>query len=356
MLAGSRTSNLNARRRAMLLPQRRFHLLLLSLGLPACSGDAPPPAEGARQLSAEQEPAAPAALEAVRQAVDSLAADAGAEVSLYYRSLGAARDSLLVRADVRMHAASTMKVPVLLQLFLDQDRGERSVDDTLVVRTTFRSIVDGSPYVLDAAEDSDSTLYRRAGQAVTLRELATLMITRSSNLATNLLIDEVGAPRVTMTLRELGADSMEVLRGVEDLPAFRAGLNNTTTARDLGLVFLTLGAGERAGRPDPELAALAGLVSEGSRAEMLAILERQEFRAKIPGGLPAGVRVANKTGWITGISHDAALVFPPADPPYVLVVLTRGLDDLERAERLIAEISRHVWTFHTRADSPTDDA
>jgi beta-lactamase class A len=288
-----------------------------------------------------------AAQAAARASIDSLAALHEAEVALYYRSLGVGGDSLLIRPDVRMHAASTMKVPVLLQLYLDHERGVRSLDDSLAVRTSFASIVDGAPYELDASSDSDASLHARVGGRASLRELAILMITRSSNLATNLLIAELDARRVTGTLRALGADSIEVLRGVEDLPAFEAGLSNTTTARDLGRVFALLGgAATGAGRTGADPATGVEL-SEQSRREMLAILERQEFRAKIPAGLPAGVRVANKTGWITAVSHDAAIVFPPADPPYVLVVLTRGVAEDEAAETLIAEISRRVWALHT---------
>ena len=273
----------------------------------------------------------------VRAAIDSLAALQGAEISVYYRSLGPRGDSLLVRPDLRMHAASTMKVPVLLQLYLDRDAGRLALDDSITVDVTFRSIVDDSPYRLDAGSDSDSALYALEGQQLAYRDLAHRMITRSSNLATNLLIAELDAERINRTMRALGADSIEVLRGVEDLPAFEAGLNNTVTARDLGILFQALGAGP---------ARVDGL-ADTSRQEMIEVLERQEFRAKIPAGLPAGVRVANKTGWITRISHDAALVFPPAHPRYVLVVLTRGIDEGEVAERVIAEISARVWAAHT---------
>lgn len=273
------------------------------------------------------------AREVVENLVDSLGRAHEAEISVYYRSPERG-DSILIRPDVRMHAASTMKVPVLLQLYLDQEAGRLDLDDFLIVETSFRSIADGSRYELDRGSDSDSTLYARAGEKVALRELADLMITRSSNLATNLLIREVDAGRVTTTMRRLGADSMEVLRGVEDIPAFEAGLNNRTTARDLGVLFRALIAGT--------------VASDASRDEMIGILERQRFRDKIPAGLPAGVRVANKTGWITGISHDAAVVYPPADPPYVLVVLTRGIQDQDEAAGVVAEVSRQVWRYHTR--------
>lgn len=325
------------RRAAKPRPRPPSYLAVVVLVV-ACMGD---DANSGGSTVAESERMA--SLRSVAQAVDSMALAVGGEVAVYYRNLGPDGDSLLMRPDVRMHAASTMKVPVLMQLFLDHDAGLLSLDDSLVVSTTFTSIADGTPYVLDAAADADSSLYAQVGAPVGVRDLATRMIVRSSNLATNLLIQQVDADRVTATLRALGADSMEVLRGVEDLPAYEAGLSNTTTARDLGRVFLTLAGVE-------PTSAAARAISERSREEMLAILERQEFREKIPAGLPAGVRVANKTGWITRTSHDAALVYPPADAPYVLVVLTRGIDDHDIADATIAEISRHVWAHHTRSD------
>jgi beta-lactamase class A len=262
----------------------------------------------------------------LQQMVDS----SGADVAIYFRDTGS-DDSVLFNADVRMHAASTMKVPVMIQLFRDADSGSFDLDGAIPVTQTFRSIVDGSSYLLDPSSDSDSTLYDRVGQEVPVRELIDRMITWSSNLATNILIEFAGAPRVTATMRSFGADSIEVLRGVEDLQAFEAGLNNTTTARDLGVILTALVEGRAA--------------SEAATTEMLNILERQHFNEGIPAGLPEGTRVAHKTGSITAINHDAAIVFPEgrAPAPYVLVVLVRGIDDHDASSALIAEISRTVY-------------
>lgn len=266
------------------------------------------------------------------EALVEAAATAGAEVGLYYRSTSG-EDSLLAGADTRMHAASTMKVPVMLQLFLDAEEGRLDLGDGVRVTTEFTSILDGSPYTLDRTSDSEQALYDLAGTSVSRRDLIERMITRSSNLATNLLIADADAERVTATMRRLGADSIEVLRGVEDIPAFEAGLSNTTTARDLGVVMRALVEGDIAGA--------------ASREDMMAVLERQQFRARIPAGIPPGVRVANKTGGITGIHHDAAIVFPPDAPPYVLVVLIRGWPgEGDRADRLAAELSAEVWRLH----------
>ena len=234
-----------------------------------------------------------------------------------------------IAEDVSLHAASTMKVPVLLELFRQEQAGRLSLDDPIAVDNRFRSIVDDSRYQLDPADDSDSTLYGRIGEEVTLRELARLMIARSSNLATNILIDVVTPRRVQRTMARLNAQGMVVRRGVEDIPAYRAGLNNTTTAWAFARVLETLASCE--------------LLSAERCAEVVAILESQEFREKIPAGLPAGTRVANKTGWITRIHHDGAIVYPPGRAPYVIVVLTRGIDAEADANALIADLSRTVW-------------
>jgi beta-lactamase class A len=261
-------------------------------------------------------------------------AEGGAEtVGLHFHDLEAG-DSLLLGADVRVHAASTMKVPVMIQLYRDQDAGLLDLDDSVRITKTFRSIVDGSAYDLGAPDDSDTLLYRRIGERESIRALMERMITVSSNLATNILIELVGADRTQATMRELGADSIVVLRGVEDGKAYRAGLNNTTTARDLGVIFTAI-AERRAASPS-------------ACDEMIAVLLRQEFSDNIPAGLPPGTPVAHKTGWIDQyVTHDAGVVYRPDGSAYVLVVLTSGDADDDAAELLIADLSRIVWEYTT---------
>ena len=250
-------------------------------------------------------------------------------VGLYYRSL-TRPDSLLLGTNLRFHAASTMKLPVMIQIFRDADAGLLGLDDSLPVHATFASLADGSPFDVDKADDSDSTLYRRAGKLASVRELLELMITRSSNLATNILIERVGAARAQASARTLGAWSIQVLRGVEDGKAYRARLNNTTTARDLGVLLAAI-AGRRAASP-------------ASCDTMLAILGRQEFNEGIPAGVPPGTRVAHKTGWIGEVVyHDAAIVHPATGGSYVLVVLTGGIKQDSVAYNLVADLSRMVY-------------
>lgn len=263
-----------------------------------------------------------------------IAAVPGAEVGVAFRDL-ATGDSLFIGADVRFHAASTMKVPVMIQLFRDVDGGRLRLDEPVPVENRFASIVDGSSYSLSAGDDSDSLVYTWLGTRKPLGLLLDHMITRSSNLATNLLIALADAKRADSTAHSLGARDIQVRRGVEDGKAFAAGLNNTTTARDLAALLVAIETNAAASR--------------ASSDSMRAILKRQEFNDEIPAGLPPGTPVAHKTGSITAHLHDAAIVYPPRRPPYVLVVLTRGMSDERVARLMIADISRLVWDQANRA-------
>ena len=258
----------------------------------------------------------------------------GATVAVAYQHLGNPRDSLYLEADRSFHAASTMKVPVMIEFFRQVDAGKLSVGQELNLVNQFASIVDGSPYALDAKDDEDATLYERLGKPVPARELVERMITRSSNLATNTVIALVDAKRVTKTLRSLGARQMTVLRGVEDGKAFQKGLNNTATARDLATLMTAIEQGKAA--------------SPASTQAMRSILLAQELNLEIPAGLPPGTPVAHKTGQISGVLHDAAIVYPSGKSPYVLVVLTSGIPDEKVARALIVDLSRQVFTHATR--------
>ena len=252
----------------------------------------------------------------------------GRAVGLYYRSLARA-DSIVIGASLRFHAASTMKLPVMIQIFRDADAGLLNLDDSLTVHTAFPSLVEGA-FVVGKEDDSDSTLYALVGRNRSVRDLLERMITRSSNLATNILIERVGADRAQRTARALGAWSIQVLRGVEDGAAYRAGLNNPTTARDLGVLLAAIATGRAASRAACD--------------SMLAILGRQEFNEGIPVGVPPGTRVAHKTGWIGEVVyHDAAVVAPAAGGRYVLVVLTGGIQEDSVAHNLVAGLSRLVY-------------
>jgi beta-lactamase class A len=250
----------------------------------------------------------------------------GAEVAIALRTLDG-RIAYSFHEEESFHAASTMKIPVMIELFRQERQGKLGLGDSLLVKNEFHSLADGSVYTLDPADDSETDLYKAAGQTRTLRQLCEQMITASSNLATNLLIEKLGVENIRATVHSLHADGMNVLRGVEDNKAFSKGLNNTTNAHGLLQLLDAIARGDAVGQ-------------ESSR-KMIEILERQKFNEGIPAGLPPGTRVAHKTGEITKIHHDAAIVFAPK--PFVLVILVGGLADTKESARLMADITRLIY-------------
>ncbi len=225
------------------------------------------------------------------------------------------------------HAASTMKVPVLIELFRQASLGRFSLEESLLVRNEFKSIVDGSIFAIQ--DDSDDSIYKRLGGYMSLRELAYQMITVSSNLATNILIDYVSADSVQTTSERLGTVNSVTLRGVEDLLAFEQGLSNRTTSHDLATLMEALRTGTA--------------VSSEADAEMIEFLLDQQFNSMITSGMPEGVRAAHKTGSITGFHHDAAIIYPPQGESFTMVIMTEGLDDREESSRLIRQIAANIY-------------
>jgi beta-lactamase class A len=231
-------------------------------------------------------------------------------------------------ADAPFHAASTMKLAVLLAVQRQITRGELAADAPVHVRNKFTSIVDRRPYMLDVNRDGDPELYAHLGRTMTVDQLAYQMITRSSNFATNLLVDVVGIPVIQRALHEMGIEGIKVIRGVEDQAAFDAGLNNEVTANGL-LRLLRLVSDRKAYSPE-------------ASQRMLEILLDQRFKGGIPAGLPDATRVAHKTGNISTVHHDAGIVFLEGRQPYVLVVLSQ-FDESASRSTAVAEVSRDVF-------------
>lgn len=236
-----------------------------------------------------------------------------------------------INEDTLFHAASTMKTPVMIEIFKQVEAGQLSLDDSIKVENRFYSIVDGSEFQMTLSPDSKDPIEKKVGQMATIRELNHAMITYSSNLATNILIKLVGAEETTEMMRDLGADRIQVLRGVEDLKAFERGLSNRTTARDLGIILEHIAKGTAV---NPEL-----------DRQMLDVLKDQYYRDIIPAKLPENVVVANKTGSITGVEHDSGIVYLPDGTSYVLVFLSKNLPDNLKGREIGATVSEMIYEF-----------
>lgn len=241
------------------------------------------------------------------------------------------QEQLLINEQELFHAASTMKTPVLIEAYRQAAAGRFSLQDSILLKNEFKSIVDGSSYSLHEEDDSEKTLYRQAGQRLPISSLLYAMIIRSSNLATNTIIELVGAENVQQTMQGLGVQHMRVLRGVEDQKAFDKGLNNVTTAYDLMLIFQQMAEGK--------------LVSQQACQAMIDILLDQQFNEIIPARLPENVKVAHKTGEITGVRHDSGIVLLPDGRRYVLVLLSKKITDEPAAVNAMATVSGMIYQY-----------
>jgi beta-lactamase class A len=259
---------------------------------------------------------------------DLLTTSASTRLSLALYDLYS-RTQLLVRPDEPFHPASTIKIGVMMEVFHQASLGEYSLDDNLEVNNEFHSIADGSTFSCDPEDDSEKELYALIGESLPLRDFVRRMIISSSNLATNLLVEKTGAERVTRFMHDLGAKDLLILRGPEDDKAFALGMNNSTTARSLMLILVRL--------------AMLEVVSPTASQEMIDILLQQQFNNGIPARLPESVRVAHKTGWTGNLYHDAGIIYPPGRDPFVLVILTDGQPETERAWALVAALSEKIY-------------
>lgn len=253
------------------------------------------------------------------------------DFAVFFQDVSDPNRAIIINADEMFHAASTMKTPVMIEVFKQAEAGNFNLSDSIEIKNEFRSIVDGSPFSLNIDRDSGDDLYNFLGKKKTIYDVTHSMITVSGNLATNNIIDLVGADNANSSMHELGAANIKVLRGVEDMKAFNLGLNNETSARDLGVIFKKL--------------ATLSLVSPAASDQMIEILKDQKINKMIPGHLPGDVAIAHKTGSITGISHDSGIVFLPDGRSYVLVILSKNLSEAGQGTEAGADISRLVYDF-----------
>ena len=238
-------------------------------------------------------------------------------------------NEILINEDEIFHAASTMKTPVMIEVYRKKMIGEISLDDSIFVKNEFESIVDKSTFQLSEFDDSDKNTYDKIGRYISLRELVFDMISISSNFATNLVIKYIGAENINNTMSDIGAKNINVLRGVEDIKAFEKGLNNTTSARDLLVIYEKLASGK--------------VLNRDLSNEMVEILKNQKYDDIIPKYLPKEIEVAHKDGWINGVRHDSGIVFLENGVSYVLILLSKNLDNELEGADMLAKVSLEIY-------------
>jgi beta-lactamase class A len=231
-----------------------------------------------------------------------------------------------------------MKLPLVMAAYRLADAGQLDLDATVEIRNTFASAHDGSVFGLARADDSDAETWRRCGERVALRWLALRSIVRAGTLATALLLDAVGAPAVASLLSDLGCADTVVTRGIEDVRARDAGLQNLVSAADLARLLQSLWAdADRSNKPGTRL------LSPSSAEEVLDLLAAQQITDALPARLPPGTKVAHKSGWVEGVDHDAGIVFHPTAGPFVFAMCTTSALPRAAAADVVASAARAAW-------------
>jgi beta-lactamase class A len=270
---------------------------------------------------------------ALLAAIDSLRGADGT-VSVVARVVGEDDPRVSVDPDARHYSASVMKLPILVAAHRLAERGRLELDRLVRVHDTFDSQVPGQRFSMDESEDSDPATWAALGTDVPLAELVGRMVTASGNLATNVVLDEVGTDEVAAVLADAGCSARTaIVRGIEDYHARDAGIDNLITADDMARLLVALAEGRLAG---PEASAACERT-----------LQAQEYRDGIPAGLPDGLVIGNKTGWITSVNHDVALVRAPDLPPVALAVLVSAPGSEQEREAGIARIAGAAWALVT---------
>lgn len=254
--------------------------------------------------------------------------------ALAFVSLADTSNKMLINSHEMFHAASTMKTPVMVEVFKQAKQDKFSLSDSITVKNKFYSIVDSSVYHLAKKNDSYQKLYNYIGEKRSIHDLVYVMITSSSNLAADNMVDLAGPKNIMKTLHSYGINGIPVLRGVGDLKAYRQGMSDSTNALGQMKLYARIGRGKA--------------VSKQASSEMIQILSRQEFNTMIPAGLPDSIRVAHKTGSITGVNHDCALVFLPDGRKYVLILLSKDVPNRKKVHQLFANISHEIYKYLTK--------
>jgi beta-lactamase class A len=278
----------------------------------------------------------PGSVDELRNTVENLLNSEPGVFAVEFRSIQEPDIQFSINSDTVFHAASTMKTPVMIEVYKQAKEEKFSLSDSIEIKNSFTSIVDGSEFSIDLQPvtddpESNDPLEQKIGEKESVYNLTRAMITYSSNLATNIIIELVGPENTTQTMRELGANNILVLRGLYDMKAFEQGLSNRTTARDLAIIFEHLANGTA--------------VSPDADRNMIEILKDQFYRDVIPLHLPDEAEVANKTGSIDGVEHDSGLIVLPDGRSYLLIFLSKDLEDDIRGREIGAEISGMVYNY-----------
>ena len=254
--------------------------------------------------------------------VDDIVAGIPGTTGVVVRTMDGAPAQVAIHANERFPSASVIKLAILATVYRAYDAG--TAHPAQRVRTRASDLIGGSDVLAGTP----------AGQAWTIDSLVKAMIRVSDNAASNTLITHFGIETINETMHAAGMRNSRLGRHFADVvPAWRVS-ENVVTPADVATLLYTIERGAREGIPT--------IATPQSCRAMITIMLGNDDGSKIVRGLPRGTPCAHKTGEITGVRNDAAIVDPFGDTPYILVALTKELDDQGAGNAGIARIAHRV--------------
>lgn len=240
------------------------------------------------------------------------------KVGFYYAPIGG--EAIEYQSELPLVAASVIKIPIMVEAFRRFGEGTLDPDMEVEVRAEHKKPSCGA------------LTYMHDGLKVTVLDLVTLMIIVSDNTATNLMIDLLGVDAVNRTMEALGVPGIRLRRKLFEPELSRRGIQNTVTARGMGILLTKMAQGELLG-------------GEADR-RMMEILGNQRLNGKLPFFLHSkDVAIAHKTGEDDGITHDVGVIY--AKRPFVVCMLSNEVD-VPEFERVIQDAALELYEINDR--------
>ncbi|MCS7231096.1 MAG: serine hydrolase [Elusimicrobiota bacterium] len=250
--------------------------------------------------------------------------DNNCKISIYIKDLST-QHIIDINSKEPIPAASIIKIPIMTAVYYLVDKGEISLDDLLTYKKKHRcggaGIIKNYHY----------------GKKYKVKELIDLMISISDNVATHMLIDYVGMERLNLIFKRLGLKNTNINRYVMDLVSRDKGIENYTTAEDIGMLLEKIYKKE--------------LISREYSTEMLLLLMRQKITDRIPKKLPKEVVVAHKTGLMRNVCHDTGIVYTK-NGDFIICVLIENIN-CKLAKDIISEIAYKTYSLYDKDISYT---
>jgi beta-lactamase class A len=236
-------------------------------------------------------------------------------------------DHYFLHEDEVFAQASSIKITVLANLYLQAQQGKLKLTDLYTVQSS------------DLVPDSDIMNGLTPGTTrITLRDLATMMVAVSDNAATNVLIDRIGMANVNDMLDSLGLTHTRLRRKMMDLEAAKQGRENISTPREMMSLLGAIYNGK--------------LLNKEMMADFFKVLSTNKS-SFIPRDLPPDLKVANKPGELEAVRNDSGIVFVEGRP-YVICVMTAFLRNERDGEKAISEVSLETWRMFDRLSRATE--